>query len=336
MKNIRITLLTLVLLTTIGLTGTQAQPGDGTYTVGYLNYLGGDAFKAEMTSLGYIEGTNITYLVPSFENVAPENFMASYMQQVQDMTAQGVDVFVTNVDSDATGIQSITGNIPIVFSRSDDPIATGAVADLVHPGGRITGVVTNRPHERRLQLLTEIKPTTDMVVYLYDPNSLDGAAVLQQVQIVADSLNVQLILAETPDEAAGIAALQNLPDGVDWLFLTPHIPYTADFFSALAAASVEHQAGSVWDASDPLPGYVVSYGISFSETDRQAAQIVDRVLRGADPADLPVSIAENYLVLNLEAAAAIGLEIPVGVLRQADQILYPGFFDTPTPTPGGN
>lgn len=82
-----------------------------------------------------------------------------------------------------------------------------------------------------------------------------------------------------------------------------------------------------------LQGYVMGYGPSYNETGRQAAQVIDRILRGASPADLPVQIAENYLMINLEAAEAIGLEIPESILRQADVIVRPGDFDT-SETPG--
>jgi putative tryptophan/tyrosine transport system substrate-binding protein len=323
----------VILMSVISGSTTLAQ--DEHFTIGWLSFFPPDEFKAKMVELGYIEGENITYMVPSFVDVAPEDYFESYNTQLQAMVDSGeADVYVVNTDTDAINIQAMVGDTPIVFCRSDDPVATGAVADLVTPGGHITGIITNRPHERRLQILTEINPDTDKILYLYSPMTLEAETVLAQVQAVADELNVEVVPAQTPDVATAVEALSNVPEGIDWLFLTPYVPYDPAFFEAMATVSAEQHAGIAWVTDDAFPGYLVGYGPNIAASDQQAAEVTDRILRGASPADLPVQTAENYLTINLEAAEAIGLEVPVGILRQADLIVRPGYFESfMTPTP---
>ena len=293
-------------------------------------------FKDEMAQLGYVEGENIRYLTFSFadmnENTTPEEFMNEYNRQLQVMIDARADVFVTNTDTDAINLKPMVGDTPIVFARSDDPVATGAVADLVTPGGSITGIITNRPHERRLQILKEIKPSTDMVYYLYSPFTLEAETVLQQVQVVANELDIQLIPVQTLDATTAIDALKNMPEGVDWIFMTPYVPFDFTFYAELQTTSVTYGVGIAAVIDDLSPMYLMGYGPNIEATDRQSARIVARILRGASPAELPVEIAENYLTINLEMAGMIELEIPLGILRQANRIVRPGDFDA-TATP---
>lgn len=324
----RLPKLILVLLFTLTLSGISAQGNSENYIVGIVIGFANESVIDELATLGYIEGQNITYMIPSYENVQPEQYMDAFIAQIEAMVDAGVDVFVTNTDSDAVYIQTLTGGaIPTVFARSDDPIATGAVADLVTPGGIMTGIITNRPHERRLQILTEVLPTTDRILYLYSPLTGEAETVLQQVQAVGEMLGVEVIPAPTPDAATGIAALQNIPEGVDWLFLTPYIPFDVGFNETLGETSANLRIGIAGVTDDAIQGYLIGYGPNLNETNRQAARMVDRILRGASIAELPVETAENFLTVNLETAEAIGIEIPVGVLRQSNLIIRPGYFE---------
>lgn len=328
MKHSKITLLVVLILMSAvsGVAYAQDEP-DETYIIGLVMQYGNEAFIAEMAELGYVEGENITYMIPSFENVEPEEYQEQYNIQVQAMVDAGADLFVTNVDSEAVSIQEFTGDIPIVFARSDDPVATGAVQDLINPGGHATGVVTNKSHERRLQILTEINPATDKVYYLYDPRTPEAEIVLQQVQAVADELDVAVDVAEITDAESLLTALENTPDDADWFFLTPYVQFDSEASQLLMEISTSHRIGITVGMAFPIQGYLMGYGLDVDDTAKQAAHIVDRILRGANPGDLPVQTAENYLLVNLEAAEMIGLDIPIGILRQADVIIRPGYFD---------
>lgn len=331
MKHTRLTLITIFFVTIL-ITGSVHAQDDG-YTIGIIGYFDTTAVVSELSTLGYVEGENITYLFPfieDWETMAPEDLMAEYQRQYEEVAKSAdVDLFLTNTDTDAVLLlpQLANPQTPIVFARSDDPVATGAVEDLVSPGGNITGNITNRPHERRLQILTEIKPETDVIYYLYSVMTGEAEAVLQQVQIVAEELGVEVVPGPITDVPSALALLEDIPEGVDWLFLTPYVPFDFAFYGALDAAAIEHRAGITGVTSLPTQSYVMGYGPSIEASDRQAARTIDRILRGADPADLPIQIAENELMINLEAAQAIELEIPVGILRQADLIVRPGDFD---------
>lgn len=321
MKYTKILLVAISLLIISG-----AIHAQGAYTVAYLSFFP-DAFKAGMEELGYIEGENVNYRLLDLADVPPEEYVEQFNLQVEAIVAEGVDVIVVNTDTDAVNISSMTGDIPIVFGRSDDPVATGAVADLVTPGGNMTGTITNRPHERRLQILTEIYPETDAVYYLYSTLTGEAETVREQVEAVGEELGVEVVPAPITDVESALMLLENTPEEVDWLFLTPFVPFDPQFTETLVAVSMERQIGITWVTDDAFPGYLMGYGPSIQASEAQAAQIVDRILRGASPADLPVQTAENYLMINLEAAAQINLEIPEGILRQANLIVRPGYFD---------
>jgi putative ABC transport system substrate-binding protein len=326
--------LTAIVILMIVVSGTvPAQAADKTYKIGLMIWMYNETFIAEMTKLGYVEGQNVSYMALTFNDVKPEDWQNGFKTQLQAMVDAKVDVLVTNTDSDAVNYRAAVGNIPIVFARSDDPVATGAVKDLVKPGGLATGIITNKPHERRLQILTEIKPTTKRVFYLYNTITGEAETVLRQVQEVAKGLGVEIIPGPFTDVQGLNAILDKAPDDIDWIFLTPYVYPDEAAAQKLLDLSTSRRAGLCYFVDTISKGYLVGYGPSLDDTSRQAAHIVDRVLRGGSPADLPVETAENFLTVNLEAAKLINLDIPEGVLRQTNLIIRPGYFDvTPTPS----
>lgn len=338
--NFRRTSWMLVLILSLVILGpTSAQQGGGTYTVGFLSWFGLDAFKQEMASLGYIEGQNITYMSIDYSSLTmdspPEAFGELYNSGLQAMVDAQVDVFVTLTDSDIVPIKEIIGNTPVIFSASDDPVATGIVQSLIAPGGNATGLITNRPHERRLQILTEIKPATERVYYLYSVMTGEAEVVLQQVQAVGANLGVEIIPAPITDVPSALDLLENTPDDIDWLFLTPYVPFDFQFSQLLSEVSLSHHAGITGVTDAAVQGYLMGYGPNSEVLIRRCAHIADLIFRGADPATIPVETAENYLMVNLEAAESIGMSIPESILRQASLIVRPGYFETlAVPFPG--
>jgi putative ABC transport system substrate-binding protein len=188
-------------------------------------------------------------------------------------------------------------------------------------------VISNQHHPRRLQLLTEINPDTQKVYYLYSGLAIEGQVILQQVTALAEELGVEIIPAPVVDVESGIAALENAPEDIDWFFLTPYLPFDLAFQEALVSTSEELQVPIAGFITAPTPGYLINYGPDLNVAVRQAAQITDRILRGAEPGELPIVIAENGLSVNLEVAETLQVEIPLPILRQADQIVRPGDLD---------
>jgi putative tryptophan/tyrosine transport system substrate-binding protein len=326
-------LLAAIIVVMIAISGISAAlAAQKTFKIGLMLWINNDEFIAEMTKLGYVEGKNVSYVPLTFADVKPEDWQNGFKNQLQTMVDAKVDLLVTNTDTDAVNYRKAIGNIPVVFARSDNPVATGAVKDLVKPGGLATGIVTNRPHERRLQLLTEIKPTTKKVYYLYSTVTGDAEAVLKEVQNVAKGLGVEIVTGPFVDLPGLHGVLDKTPQDIDWIFLTPFVYPDEAAVKKLMDLSASRRAGLAFIINVTPKGYLMGYGPSLDDTSRQAARIVDRVLRGGNPADLPVETAENYLTINLEAAQAINLRIPEGILRQANLIVRPGYFDV-TPTP---
>lgn len=329
-RKILLTVITAVIVVVSGIVSAQAQKS---YKIGMMMWFNNDEFIAEMTKLGYVEGKNVSYIKLTLADVKPEDWQAGFKNQLQMMVDGKVDLLVTNTDTDAVMYRKAIGNIPVVFARSDNPVATGAVKDLIKPGGLATGIITNRPHERRLQILTEIKPTTKKVFYLYNTVTGEAEAVLKEVQNVAKGLGVEIVPAPFADVQGLNAVLDKTPEDIDWIFLTPFVYPDEAAAKKMMELSTSRRAGLAFFINTTPKGYLVGYGPSLDDTSRQAARIVDRVLRGGNPADLPVETAENYLTVNLEAAQAINLRIPESVLRQANLIVRPGYFDvTPTPS----
>ncbi len=320
--------LIMLLLGLVPLTA-HAQ-SDDSFVVGLLLF-DTNAFIQEMETLGYVQGENIEYLALSYETMSQENFMEDYNNQIEAIVTADVDVLVVQTDTDSVTMREMS-SAPIVFSVSDNPVATGAINDLTTPGVNVTGIVTNQHHTRRLQLLKEINPATDVVYYLYSAFALEGEQVLSDVKALAEELNIEIVPAPVADAVTGIEALNNLPEGADWLFVTPFLPFDLSFNDELLKVSMANKVPIAGFVAQPTVGYLLNYGPAFDETARQSARMTDQILRGANAAELPVMVAENVLILNLEAAEALGVEFSSPILRQANLIVRPGDFE-PTPTP---
>lgn len=291
-------------------------------------------FIDAMSQLGYVEGQDVNYMTLSFEDVPVEQYLDSYTLQVQAMMDAGVDLFILNTDSEAVQMRQQT-DTPIIFAMSDDPIATGAVADMIAPGGATTGIVSNQHHPRRLQLLQEINPATSRVYYLYSTFALEGELILNQVRTVAEQLGIEIIPAPVGDLESSLQALAAMPPDADWIFLTPYVPlFEVPFVEALMNTSITNRVPIAGFIAEATPGYAVNYGPDFSIIYGQVAAMADQFLRGASPAETPILVAENGLIINLEVAESLGLEVPVSILRQANLIVRPG--DLATPPASGN
>lgn len=331
--NSRRFLVVLIVLSSLVIPITAFAQTSSPPTIAVLTY-DPQPFIEAMSQLGYVAGQDVTYLTLSFEGVPVEQYLDSYTLQVQAMIEAGVDLFILNTDSEAVQMRQQT-DTPIIFAMSDDPIATGAVTDMIAPGGATTGIVSNQHHPRRLQLLQEINPATSRVYYLYSSFALEGELILDQVRAVADQLGIEIIPAPVGDLESSLQALAAMPPDADWIFLTPYMPlFELPFIEALMNASIANQVPIAGFIAEATPGYAVNYGPDFSIIYRQVAEMTDRFLRGASPAETPILVAENGLVINLEVTESLGLDVPVSVLRQANLIVRPG--DLATPPASGN
>ncbi|HEX3049877.1 MAG TPA: ABC transporter substrate-binding protein [Aggregatilineaceae bacterium] len=292
------------------------------YTIGIVNIAAVinpaiDGLKEGMAEKGYTEGKNITYIYNGA--VTRDNLPA----EVQSLIDQKVDliVSVTTQPSLEAKAQTADNQIPVVFATATDPLASGIVKDLVKPGENVTGVLSGQGEIRRLEWLKTVAPDIKRVYYPYNPNDASPMKTLEELKPVAETLGLEFVLVETPDEAAVLDAIANTPTDVDAIFLGPDSLVGAKYAEWVAKATELKIPTSGSSQAHVAGGVLCSYSYSPFEAGKLSATLVAQILEGANPGDLPVLTAEPQFSINLVTANAIGLEIPEDVLRQATIII---------------
>jgi putative ABC transport system substrate-binding protein len=280
----------------------------------------GDAFRRGLRELGYVEG----------ENLAIEWRYAERADRLPDLAADlsrlRVAVIVAAGAQAVTAARDATDTIPIVMPVSGDPVAQGYVASLARPGGSITGLTSRSASglaPKRLQVLKEIVPEISRVAVLWNPGSSAKVIELEETEAAARALGVALQSLEVrgPDDfgsafdAAVAGRVEALTTFTDPLTLT-HAMRIADFARGSRLPSVFEVRPFV------AAGGLIAYGPDTTDLYRRAATYVDKILKGAKPADLPVEQPMTFeLVINLKTARALGLTIPESVLQQATEVI---------------
>jgi putative ABC transport system substrate-binding protein len=278
------------------------------------------AFRQGLRALGYIEGQNI-----AIEWRSAEGKYDQLPALAAELVRLGVDVIVADVTRAAQAARQATATIPIVMMVVADPVGSGLVPSLAQPGGNITGLSSLLPDisAKRLQLLTEAVPTVSRVAVLWNPGTPYHTTLLHEVEAAAPSLRLHLlpIAVQEPGEFEGAFAAMARAQ-VDALFVAD----AAVFMTArtrLAELAAKSRLPTMFAHPDFVTaGGLMSYGPSYSERFRRAATYVDKILKGAKPADLPVEQAAKLeFIINLKTAKALGLTIPQVVLFQADEVI---------------
>jgi putative ABC transport system substrate-binding protein len=278
-----------------------------------------EAFRQGLRDLGYVEGKNLViefrYAEGRFDNLA---------DLAAELVRLNVDVIVTAGPSVTRPAKEATAKIPIVMTNDTDPVASGFVASLARPGGNITGL-TNLAQElsgKRLELLKEILPKLSRVAVLGTSDIPRNAQALRETELAAVALGVEIqyldIRAPKDIEPAFGAARKWRADAVSVLNGPPHIQ------RLIPAVAAKNRMPSMYfnPALIERDEGLISYGTNLDDLDKRAATFVDRILKGAKPADLPVQQPKKFeLVINLKAAKQIGLTIPPNVLARADRVI---------------
>ena len=278
-----------------------------------------DQYRSKMAELGYEEGKNVTYI-----QKGPPEGLVQLLQYPKELVASEIDLMVVIATEGALIAQSATEEIPIIFIAGDTPIEMGLVESLERPGGNVTGVMTTGPEARRLQILLEIDPTIERLYIPHAPDDMMVADALSELEAVASDLGIVMVPEEIEDEAALAGRIQDLPADIDAIFILQDI-LVSSAIGDWASAAVEHKlplsAPGVGDGGVGSPVFTYSplmgYGLYIPDLAQKAARLSDQVLRGTYPGDLPIETAELYLMVNLDSAGAIGVEIPDHILEQA-------------------
>jgi len=279
-----------------------------------------EGLKDGLRALGYIEGQNV---VIDWRSVAGKYDQLGAL--VTDLVRLKVDVIVADVTRAVLAAKQATTTIPIVFTIAADPVGNGLVSSLAHPGGNVTGCSILLPDisAKRLQLLTEAVPAVSRVAVLWNPGTPYHKTLLKEVEGAAPSLRLQPvpIAAQDPGEFEGAFAAM-AKSHVNALFIADD-PVFAISRTLLLKLATKYRLPTISANRDDITaGGLMSYGPRWSERFRTAATFVDKILRGAKPADLPVDQAVKLeLVINVKTAKALGLTIPSSLLLRADHVI---------------
>src|SRR5262245_28378015 len=315
-------LVTAALLSTAPIADAQ-QPGK-IHWIGYLTGSGlspNQAFVQGMRDLGYVEGKNIGFGLRTTECKSER-----YADLAAELVRLKVDIIVADFTSASLAAKKATSTIPIVMTNGTDPVGTGLVANLARPGGNVTGL-TNISGElggKSLDLLKEIVPKLNRVAILRGVSGVADDVFVKETELPARALGVQLIpvMVQGPDdfEDAFRSMTKERANGL-FLRLLPNT-YSVPF-KRVADLTIKNRLPSI--AQQPTwtdAGGLMSYGADLNINYRRAATYVDKILKGAKPADLPVEAPTKFeLRINLKAAQQIGVTIPQSVLFRADKVI---------------
>ncbi len=278
------------------------------------------ALRQGLRDLGWVEGRNITIEI---------RFAEGKVDRLPELAAElvrlKVDVIVSGSTPGALAAKNATATIPIVMVTTGDPVASGLIGSLARPNGNVTGLTAlgRELSAKRLQLLKEAFPGVTRVAVLSNPDSPENPPLVKGLEVAARSLGVQLRALEVRDPTEfekAFAAITRERAGAIMMLTDP-------LFNTHRRRIVELVAKSRLPAmygfrQDVDAGGLMFYGATLADMYYRAATYVDKILKGAKPADLPVEQPTKFeLVINLKTAKALGLTIPQSLLRRADQVI---------------
>jgi putative ABC transport system substrate-binding protein len=279
------------------------------------------AFRQGLGETGYVEGRNVAI---EFRWAQGQQNRLSAL--AADLVGRQVAVIVAPGGAPAAlAAKSATATIPIVFEMGADPIAMGLVGSLNRPGGNLTGVSSLNVEvtPKRLEILHELVPTAAVVAVLINPTSPTAESQLRDLQAAARALGLQLHVlhagTERDFDTVFVTLLQLRAGGL--------VVASDGFFGThgeqLAALTVRHAVPAIHQSRDfSIAGGLISYGGNFVESHRQAGVYTGRILKGENPADLPVQLVTKVeLFINLKAAKTLGITVPLSLLGRADEVI---------------
>ena len=303
------------------------QPAGRVYRIGYLSIISGEhsyavkAFEEGLRRLGYRVGENVV-IEYRFANGEVERLPAL----AADLVGLGVDIIITGINLITVAAMKATTTIPIVMTTSVDPVRAGLVASLARPGGNVTGFAVDAGGEifsKRFELLKETLPNLSRVGILFNPDNAASRSRLTSTMKIAPTLG----LTSFPIEARGLDALEQafaimvreraqafVMQGDSVLF--NHRSQIAELAlrNRLPAASVQRELAEA--------GFLLTYGSDIRDLYRRSAVFVDKIFKGAKPADLPIEQPTKYeLVINLKTAKALDIIVPPTLLTRADEVI---------------
>ena len=308
----------------------RAQQTGKVYRIGFLgpanasswaSYIA--ALRQGLRELGYEEGKNLV-----IEYRWAEENLDRLPALASELVGLKVDLIVTDGTPGSRAAKQATTTIPVVIAAVGDPVRSGLVASLARPGGNLTGnsIVEADLVLKRLQLVKEVIPNASRLGFFYVPGTQIGAAAEASARVVDDTavslgMRVHRFSIGEPTDLAGAFATM-VKEGTDALVVRPDALLVVHF-GEIARLAVQHRLPTIGSAEQFVEaGGLFAYGVSLVETYRHAAVYVDKIVRGAKPADLPIEQPTKYvLAVNLKTAKALGLTVPQSLLLRADEVI---------------
>ena len=308
--------------------GVEAQQAGKISRIGYLSANSRaamatrtEAFQQGLRELGYIEGKTI-----AIEYRYAEGRPDRVPTLAAELVRLNLDIIVVAAGNNTASItKQTTETIPLVMTNVFDPVGSGFIASLARPGGNITGLVTlsSELTGKQLELIREVFPKVSRVAVLLDPEDASKIVQLKEIQSTAKVLGITLraieVRSPTDFQGAFKAAIKERAGAL--LVLQSAVTNTGR--KPIAELAIKNRMPTIWAESGLMDaGGLISYGPNYSDLFRRAATYVDKILKGAKPADLPVEQPKKFeMVINLKTAKQIGLTIPPNVLARADRVI---------------
>jgi putative tryptophan/tyrosine transport system substrate-binding protein len=278
------------------------------------------AFRQGLRELGYMEGKNIVIEWRSGEGKSDR-----LPALAAELVRLKVDVIVTSGPQATRRAKEATVTIPIVMGFDNDPVGSGFVASLARPGGNITGLSTLSPEVsgKQLELLKEIVPKLSRVAVVGDSNEPGNARALKEIELAAGAFKVQLQYLDVLNLKDIENSFQSASKQRAGAVLVLAGPVMAAHRTEVVNLAAKNRLPAMYFRSDFVEsGGLMTYSVNYNDLARRAATYVDKILKGAKPADLPVEQPQKLeFIINLKAARQIGLTIPPNVLAQADNVI---------------
>jgi putative tryptophan/tyrosine transport system substrate-binding protein len=277
------------------------------------------ALRAGLLELGYVEGRNI-----AIEFRWANDRYERLPELAAELVGLKVEVIVTHAAPGIRAAMQASATIPIVMAVVGDAVASGFVASLARPGGNVTGSSYFNPElcAKRLEILKDAFPRARRVGFVFNPDNVASALVLQAIGRAAKSLNVELqtfgVRGSSGFEGAFAAMAKGRVDAaVFW-----EDPVLVANARGIADLALKNRLPTVGFEDVAQAGGLIAYGVNFTELYRRAATFVDKILKGARPGDLPVEQATRFeTLINMKTAKALGVTIPKSILLRADQVI---------------
>jgi ABC-type uncharacterized transport system substrate-binding protein len=277
------------------------------------------AFVARLRELGWVEGRTVT-----IEYRWAEAHSERYAEIAAELVDHKVDVIVTWASAPVLAAKHATAVVPIVFAAQMDPVGAGVVASLARPGGNVTGLSLQQTDtaSKRLEFLRELVPNLRRLAIMANIGAAGALLEKREIEATARTLGLEvtdLEIRQTDDIAAALEALKGHADAL-YVATDPLVFTNRVRINSLAQAA---RLPTIYGSREYVEaGGLMSYGPSYTELFRRAADYVDKILRGAKPSDIPVEQPTKFeLVVNLKTAKALGLTIPPTLLSRADEAI---------------